>query len=63
LQTISGSLMISFLSSCATLYQPNRQLPGATVNYELLGVLSNGEAGMQVKLSVQLAVEKQRGPI
>jgi hypothetical protein len=33
--------------------------PGATVNYELSGVLSNGTTGMQVKTSVQLTVEKQ----
>jgi hypothetical protein len=38
---------------------PASDSPGATVNYELSGVLSNGTTGMQVKTSVQLTVEKQ----
>ena len=38
---------------------PALDSPGATVNYELSGVLSNGTSGMQVKTSVQLTVEKQ----
>ena len=33
--------------------------PGATVNYQLSGVLSNGLMGLQVKTSVQLTVEKR----
>jgi hypothetical protein len=38
---------------------PAEDSPGATVNYQLSGVLSNGLVGMQVKVSVQLTVEKQ----
>jgi hypothetical protein len=38
---------------------PASDSPGATVNYELSGVLSNGTTGMQVTTSVQLTVEKQ----
>jgi hypothetical protein len=38
---------------------PASDSPGATVNYELSGVLSNGTTGMQVRTSVQLTVEKQ----
>jgi hypothetical protein len=38
---------------------PATDSPGATVNYELSGVLSNGSTGMQVKTNVQLTVEKQ----
>jgi hypothetical protein len=37
---------------------PAQDSPGATVNYQLSGVLSNGLVGMQVKASVQLTVEK-----
>jgi hypothetical protein len=33
--------------------------PGATVNYQLSGVLSNGQTGYQVTVSVQLTVEKR----
>jgi hypothetical protein len=40
---------------------PAADSPGATVNYELSGVLSNGQAGMQAKVSVQLTIEKQGG--
>jgi hypothetical protein len=38
---------------------PASDSPGAMVNYELSGVLSNGTTGMQVKTSVQLTVEEQ----
>jgi hypothetical protein len=38
---------------------PAPDSPGARVNYDILGVLSNGLVGMQVKGSVQLNVEKQ----
>jgi hypothetical protein len=38
---------------------PATDSPGATVNYELSGVLSNGTSGTQVKTSVQLTIEKQ----
>jgi hypothetical protein len=37
---------------------PATDSPGATVNYQLSGVLSNGLLGIQVKTSVQLTVEK-----
>ena len=37
---------------------PAQDSPGATVNYQLSGVLSNGLMGMQVKTNVQLTVEK-----
>jgi hypothetical protein len=37
---------------------PATDSPGATVNYQLSGVLSNGLMGMQVKTDVQLTVEK-----
>lgn len=37
---------------------PATDSPGATVNYQLSGVLSNGLMGMQVKTNVQLTVEK-----
>jgi hypothetical protein len=37
---------------------PAQDSPGATVNYQLSGVLSNGLVGMQAKVSVQLTVEK-----
>jgi hypothetical protein len=38
---------------------PAADSPGATVNYQLSGVLGNGLMGMQVKTSVQLTVEKR----
>jgi hypothetical protein len=38
---------------------PALDSPGARVNYELSGVLSNGTTGMQLRTSVQLTVEKQ----
>lgn len=38
---------------------PETDSPGATINYQLSGVLSNGTTGMQVKTSVQLTVEKE----
>jgi hypothetical protein len=38
---------------------PASDSPGATVNYQLSGLLSNGTTGMQVKTSVQLTIEKQ----
>jgi hypothetical protein len=38
---------------------PAMDSPGATINYQLSGVLSNGTTGMQVKTSVQLTVEKE----
>ena len=38
---------------------PATDSPGATVNYELSGVLSDGSTGIQVKTNVQLTVEKQ----
>lgn len=38
---------------------PAPDSPGARVNYDVLGVLSNGLLGMQVKGSVQLTVEKR----
>lgn len=37
---------------------PAPDSPGARVNYQLSGVLSNGLMGMQVKTNVQLTVEK-----
>jgi hypothetical protein len=37
---------------------PSQDSPGATVNYQLSGVLSNGLVGIQVKTNVQLTVEK-----
>jgi hypothetical protein len=38
---------------------PAQDSPGATVNYQVLGVLSNGILGMQMKASIQLTVEKR----
>jgi hypothetical protein len=38
---------------------PATDSPDATVNYELSGVLGNGQTGVQVKTSVQLTVEKR----
>jgi hypothetical protein len=37
---------------------PAQDSPGATVNYELSGVLSNGLMGLHIRASVQLTVEK-----
>ena len=38
---------------------PAQDSPGATVNYEISGVLSNGLMGLHVKGSVQLTVAKR----
>jgi hypothetical protein len=37
---------------------PSQDSAGATVNYDLSGILSNGSQGVQVKAAVRLIVEK-----
>lgn len=38
---------------------PSADSPGATVNYELSGVLSNGLIGVHVRTAVQLTIQKR----
>lgn len=49
----------SFQFISGPLVSPSQDSAGATVNYQLSGIFSNGLQGMQIKLAMQLTVEKR----